>query len=701
MVPRIKLLVFVIVITLTSLACQAVTGAFQAPEINPSPTQPIGTVPPTKTAAPTLHPAPTSTPTQPPTELLPPSIEAGEINSDEPVFITGEIPYTSPFFLDTLSDAFVMLEDQGGFIERDLTFEFPLLGQVIGPVKLVDEDTVNFQLALPAIPQGTQVDVDNDGELDTGVQIFAVAYWSNTWGGPFLETRDGTGWSTGYASTTTDADRDDEINGGTLVVWSADDGQGFPTGFGKDGILFSDDDPTAPIESGYTLIDLDETPFRFYKETQPHLTLYEGDAAVNDFSDLSYEDAFSALFDKVSREYPFTVEKEIDWETLYEEYSPRIAKANSDEDFFWALKAFSLEISDAHIGIGFNDMIGQLFFENYGGSFGMILVETSDSTVLVTAVLPDSPAAEAGIEVGAEIITWNGDPVSKAISEIEPFFGPYSTDHHKRFEQLVFLTRVEPGETAAVNYRNTGESGTHSVEMEAVVEYDSMFNWIPSFAGDELALPIEADILDNSGLGYIKINTFSDDYNLMAQLWDRYIQELIEWEVPGIIIDIRVNGGGSSGLASDFNGYFFDDEIEVMKRLYYNKVSGQFEMRGIISRIIPGPMTYDGPIAVLVGPYCVSACEGFAYTLSLREDVTVLGHFSSAGAYGEVGRGHYELPADLSMQFPTGRSETPEGTLLIEGTGVVPDILVPLTDEAALGQIDVLRESAIEVLLQE
>ena len=59
------------------------------------------------------------------------------------------------------------------------------------------------------------MDVDQDDAEDTGVQVFAIAYWSNTWGDPFLETRDGTGWSNAYASTTTDAENDYEINGGT------------------------------------------------------------------------------------------------------------------------------------------------------------------------------------------------------------------------------------------------------------------------------------------------------------------------------------------------------------------------------------------------------------------------------------------------------------------------------------------------------
>jgi len=679
MLHKTKMLIIIGLFILTSLACQAVTGIFETPTV---------TAPP-----------PTAMPTMTPTALPPRPVEPGDENPDEPVFITGDIPFTSPFFLDMIAEAFGMLDDQRGFIERDLEFEFPQVGQMIGPVELVDEEHVTFQLALPAIPQGTQVDVDNDGEDDTGVQIFAVAFWSNTWGGPFLERRDGTGWSTGYASTTTDADRESEIDGGTLIVWAPNDDQGFPTGFGDDGMLFTEDDPTAPIPAGYTLVNLDTEPFGFTKEARPHLTLYEGDIAVNDFAELDYAEAFDALHEKVSREYPFTADKDIDWDDLYDVYSSRISDASDDDEFYWAIKDFSLEFPDGHVGVGFNDLVGQLFFENYGGSFGLILSELDSSTILVTAVLPDSPAADKGIQIGAEIWEWNGQPINGAISAVEPFFGPYSTEHHKRFEQLVFLTRVAPGDLVEIGFKNPGDDSITLAELESIVEYDSLFQWIPSFVEDELALPIEAEVLDESGLGYIKINTFSDDYNLMAQLWDRNIRELIELEVPGIIIDVRVNGGGSSGLARDFAGYFFDEEVEVMKRSYYNELTSQFEYRDYPSRILPGPSFYDGPIAVLVGPYCVSACEGFSYSLTLRDDVTVLGHSPSAGAYGEVGRGQYDLPADLSMQFPTGRSESLDGTLLIEGTGVVPDILVPVTKDSALGFVDSVLDAAIEVLL--
>lgn len=662
----------IIAVLLSTLACQAVTGLTGTATPIPSPTVP-----------------PTPLPAQP--------VYPGAENPDEPVFITGEIPYTSPFFVDTLSEAFVMLEDQGGFIQRDLEFEFRLESQTIGPVEQIDDQTLSYQLSLPAIPQGTPFDLDNDGVDEVGVQVFAVAYWSNTWGGPFLEERDGSGWSTAYASTITDVDRDYEITGGTLIVWAPDDEQGFPTGFGADNKLFTEDDPAAPIPAGYSIVYLDEKPFRVTKEAQPTIDLIEGATAVTDYADLSYEQAFENLHEKASTEYPFTEDKNIDWQSLYDQYAPQIAEAQDDTEFFWALKEFSLEIPDGHIGVSFNDLVAQIFYENFGGSFGMILVELSDGRVLVQEILPDYPAEQAGLEVGTEITHWQGQPIGETIDEVNSFFGPYSTPHHRRLEQLVFLTRVPPRDEVTITIAD-GEGTSEEITLQAEVDYDSLFEWIPSLRVDQLSPPVVGEILEPSGLGYIRINTFSDDYNLTAQLWNHYIDSLLESEVPGLILDVRVNGGGSMGLANNFAGYFFQEETLISKHFYYNHHLEEFEEKEPPTHIEPGPKYFDAPIAVLVSPYCVSACEGFSYALGLLESSTIVGHFPTAGAYGEVGRGQYDLPADLSMQFPTGRPETPDGDLLIEGTGVVLDIEVPVTEESALGQVDTVLEAAIEAL---
>ncbi len=662
----------------TSLACQSLTGVLQP------------------TASPTLTPPPTFPPTFQPSPTTIQPTEVG-VDPNEPVFITGEIPYTSPFFLNTISEPFVLLEDEAGFIQRNQEFEFPLEGQVIGAVAVHEDKTLTYSLSLPALPQGTQVDVDNNGNKDTGVQVFAIAYWSNTWGGPFLEPRDGTGWSTAYVSTITDPDRDNEISGGILLVWAPDGEQGFPTGFGDDKKLFTADDPIAPIPAGYNIVDLNQEPFKITKEAKPDIMLNEGEVAVTDLSKLSYKDAFEALFNKASQEYPFTKEKGINWKALHDEFAPRIASARNAEDFYRAMRDFTYAIPDAHVGLSFN---ADVFFEESGGSFGLVLAELSDGRVIVTKVIPDTPASQEGIQTGAEIITWDGLPVGEAISQVNPYFGPFSSEQQKRLEQVIFLTRLPPDTKIPIEYKNPGEPQPKEVTLQAAVEYPSLFEALPDFSIDQLAPPDEGKILEDSGLGYIRITTFSEDYNLMAHLWDRFIGELVDNQIPGLIIDLRVNSGGSGGLALDFAGYFFDNEITVSRSAYYNEVTGKFEYTDYPARIKPGPKLYKGPIAVLVSPYCISACEGFANAITQEGRSMIVGHYPTAGAYGEVGRGQYKLPGDLSLQFPTGRSETPDGKLLIEGKGVPLDITVPVTEESATGRVDTVLQAAIEALAQ-
>ena len=82
---------------------------------------------------------PTNTPT---TVVLPPKpIDPGTENPDEPVFITGNIPYTSPFFVNSLSQPFVLLEDQAGFSQRDRDFVFELPSQVLGAIKVHPDES--------------------------------------------------------------------------------------------------------------------------------------------------------------------------------------------------------------------------------------------------------------------------------------------------------------------------------------------------------------------------------------------------------------------------------------------------------------------------------------------------------------------------------------------------------------------------------
>jgi carboxyl-terminal processing protease len=261
----------------------------------------------------------------------------------------------------------------------------------------------------------------------------------------------------------------------------------------------------------------------------------------------------------------------------------------------------------------------------------------------------------------------------------------------------VFLTRVPVGTQVAVTIQNPGDSQPRQITMTAEQEIDSLLEAIQP-SGAELNLPVEGKILP-SGLGYIKISTFSDDDNLEARLWERYMNQMIDNNVPGLIIDIRSNGGGSGGLALDMAGFFFDEGFVFSQEAYYSAKNGQFELQEPPARLEPAPTHYDGPIALLVSANCISACEGFAYAVSQGGRATVVGNTPTAGAFGEVGRGQYKLPGDMDLQIPTGRPLDASGNIIIEGKGIIPDVTVPLTATDALGRQDGVLDAAVKAIL--
>jgi hypothetical protein len=98
---------------------------------------------------------------------------------------------------------------------------------------------------------------------------------------------------------------------------------------------------------------------------------------------------------------------------------------------------------------------------------------------------------------------------------------------------------------------------------------------------------------------------------------------------------------------------------------------------------------------VIVGPACASACEFFAYALTLGDQTTVVGHYPTAGLGGSVE--DFVMPEDVSVRFTIGRAVDPEGNIHIEGIGVVPDVVVPVTAQTVLNpDRDVLLEAAVD-----
>lgn len=647
-----------------------------------------------------------STPEPAATEMAP------ALPGEQPYKVTGSFTVSNDFVIAVYAvEHAVMLTDMHGFVLRDQEWELPVRSQVLGFMQVdLAKPGGSYELYLPAQPQGELNDVDNDGQGDPGVQIFATVYSPNIYGGPFSDGDDRSrGWPNYLASVKTNPENNDEVVGGKLVIWSPDSEQQFPSGFGADGLLFTADDPVAPVAAGYTFVDLDTSPFTFIRETEADLPLYEPpDSAIKDYSALSYTAAFDQMFEFVSTNYAFNgiAGKQPDWEKLYAELKPRVEQAEKDKDvaaFYFVIKDFTKAFKDGHVGMGGgagDQAYSDAFQKATAGGYGFAIRELDDGRVLATYLTAGGPAEAAGMKLGAEITEFNGEPVRDAIGKVVPWTLPHSSDSDLRYQQQRYLLRAELDTEASITFANPGEQ-PQTVTLKAANERASFSRTSRYFnVKTDYLQPVDFSILerDNAQIGYIRINANYDDLNLLLRLFERALQQFQQRQVAGVIIDMRYNSGGAPlGLA----GFLTDKVIPTGQDEYYSEKTGKFEADGLPGEIIPNQNQYQfDKLALLVAPTCASACEYDSYGFSQVPGMTVVGFEPTGGIFAEVSRGQIQMPEGISVQVPTGRTLMPDGTPFLEGVGVVPTLRVPVDETTIYREDDVVLDYGIRAILQ-
>jgi C-terminal processing protease CtpA/Prc len=464
--------------------------------------------------------------------------------------------------------------------------------------------------------------------------------------------------------------------------------------------LFTDDDPIMNIPAGWSVIDLDKTPFTIDSSEKPTIDLFEGEsAAEDDFSKLSYTEAFDKMVDKFKKEYAWTELKKIDWDVKAKEFRPRFEDAEKNKDkhaYALALRDFFWSIPDTHVGFD-QSLLTDDFSKDTAGGLGFAMRDVDSGTIIANFILKGGPAEKAGMKWGAEITSLDGKPTSDVVDATVPWSSPFSNPVIKRLQQLRYALRfpLDKGQVE-VKFKNPG-SGEKTAKLDVVAERDS-FSFSSANAGQsDTALPVEFSVLP-SGYGYIKISSFLDNDVLSIQVWERAIKYFLDNKIPGVILDMRHNGGGNGWLADQMAAYFFDKETVVGNTAYYNKGSGSFYMDpGDQTSMIPprSELQYSGPVAVLVGPACASACEFFSYNMTINDRALIVGQYPTEGAGGSVEP--FVMPENISAQMTFGRAVDAQGNIHLEGKGVTPTVKVPVTADTLQQQangVDVVLAAA-------
>lgn len=265
----------------------------------------------------------------------------------------------------------------------------------------------------------------------------------------------------------------------------------------------------------------------------------------------------------------------------------------------------------------------------YGGLGIEITMEAG--LVKVNYVIPDGPAAKAGIKRDDFITAVEGDKVLG-----------------KTLDDAVEGMRGLAGDPITVTVLSP-----NNVTKDVTVIREIIYGRAVRHRVEE-------------GIGYIYIESFN--HPRLTEDVEAAISDLkseMNGRVPGLIIDVRSNGGGRVDQVINVTGYFLDGgevfssrgrEVEMTRR--YHAKAGE---------LLPGV-----PIVVLINSQSASAAEIIAGALQDRNRALVVGRRSfGKGSVQSI----MQLGSEGALRLTTERYYTPSGRS-IQGLGIMPDVLV-------------------------
>ncbi len=197
----------------------------------------------------------------------------------------------------------------------------------------------------------------------------------------------------------------------------------------------------------------------------------------------------------------------------------------------------------------------------------------------------------------------------------------------------------------------------------------------------------------DNGVGYIQIDSW-DGSQLKAvgasyeALWRLH-------DARAIIVDVRLNGGGSETLAKGFAGCFIDEPVLYAKNTFVDSVTPDGYTPVFDRWLEPSVRRprFTGEVVVLSGPVVMSSNEAFILMMKAAPRATVIGG-RTQGSSGNPKP--YDLGNGVTVFLPSWQALTAKGKVF-EGVGIEPDEAVDASP-ASLRRGDPVLERALERL---
>ena len=403
---------------------------------------------------------------------------------------------------------------------------------------------------------------------------------------------------------------------------------------------------------------------------------------------------FDTLWSVVERTYVDTAFVFGPWNTVRDSLRPRAMSLTKRGDLNRLLASTLAQIPVSHFyiipaSVADDVRSDSTSDDSAGGTTGLALRIAGDRA-LVWRVEPGSPAAMAGIRTG-QVVEEVGDRVI-GISLGKVLSLP-DASRQRAFSDLNFkLNRqLTPavGDTVRIRFAGIGsnpgiERQLVAVPMRGTV---SKFGNLPPIAG---VVRFSKIALAPAGRGCAGTIAFNIWLPVLAPELQRAVDSVAS--CAGIVIDLRGNPGGVGAMVMGFGGYFVESPVSLgtmrMRELSLNYAINPRLVR--VNGAQAGP--FKGPVAILVDAMSASTSEIFATGMQRIGRAKVFGQRSAGAALPALMHG---LPSGDVFVHAIADFMDPAGGR-IEGAGVIPDQLVPLTQDDLSQNIDAPLDVAVK-----
>ena len=260
------------------------------------------------------------------------------------------------------------------------------------------------------------------------------------------------------------------------------------------------------------------------------------------------------------------------------------------------------------------------------------LMEESDPGFSIVSITHESPAEDAGLQIGDMIVAVEGQDALE--------LGMTGTQQHVRGEE---------GTDVTITIERDGQRFDVTITRR-VIEVDV----------------VVYEMLE-SGEGYIKINNFDTH---CARDTIAAIEDLCNRGATALIFDLRYNPGGMKNELVEVLDYLLPEGPLFRSVNYKGEEEVDYSDEDCL----------DIPMAVIINGDSYSAAEFFAAALQEYEAAVIVGTQT-------CGKANYQQTFRLSdgsaISISTGHYQTPNGVTL-DGIGVTPDVIVEVDEKTYL-----------------